>query len=268
WRRIASWAMIDAVPAATDGQTIVPPPDISDRNILEELKEKRNWEALAESAEQRVTEFIFWLDLNRFVAEALIGLGDSYQDAYDTVCLETAIFVHRLAGVESLCFSDGTPFADEDTKQWLGGISLGGGAEMAQPVAVNGPEGRGDMADTIEKAQKLAKKKKLGEAVSLFQEGLRDSFSKKQQLMWRLALSQLLVSVKKPQLALPHLESILEDIDRHGLEEWDPELALKGLKIAWTGLNVRGDETGKEQATVILKRIAKLSPAEALRLAK
>lgn len=268
WRRIASWAIIDVLPAATDGQTIVPPPDAGIRNVLEELREKGNWEALAESAEQRVPEFIFWLDLNRFVAEALSGLGDSYQEALDALCQETAVFVHRLAGVESLSFSDGTPFADADTQQWLRRIGLGGGAGMAESVAAGGPEDGSDMAEAMAKAQKLAKKKKLAEAVSLLQEGLRSSFSKKQQLLWRLRLAQLLLNAKKPHLALPHLESVLQDIDRHELEQWDPDLALKGLKMVWTGFCVRSDEAGKEQATGILNRIAKLAPAEALRLAK
>ncbi len=268
WRRMAAWSTVEAAPTATDGQTIVPPPDAGIRNVLEELKEKGNWEALAESAEQRVPEFIFWFDLNRFVAEALAGLGDSYQDAHDVLCQETAVFVHRLAGVERLSFSDGTLFADADTQQWLKGISLGGGAGMAEPVAGGGSEDGGDMAEAIEKAQGLAKKKKLAEAVLLLQEGLRRSFSRKQQLLWRLGLSQLLLNAKKPHLALPHLESVLQDIDRYGLEQWEPDLALKGLKMVWIGFGTRSDEAGKEQATGILNRIAKLAPAEALRLAK
>ncbi len=263
WRRVASWTVIDAVPAATDGQTIVPPPDAGIRSVLEELKEKGNWEALAESAEQRVPEYIFWFDLNRFVAEALAGLGDSYQDAIDALCHETAAFVYRLAGVERLSFSDGTPFADADTQQWLKGINLGGGAGVAGPV-----EDGGGMAEAIEKAQGLAKKKKLAEAVLLLQDGLRGSFSGKQQLLWRLGLSQLLLNAKKPHLALPHLESMLQDIDRYELEQWDPDLALKGLEMVWIGFGARSDEAGKEQATVILNRIAKIAPAEALRLAK
>jgi len=266
--RMSAWAMIEGMPSDTDGQTIVPPPDPGIRNVLEELKEKGNWEALAESAEQRVPEFIFWLDLNRFVAEALVGLGDSYHDAHDVICQETAAFVNRLAGVERLSFSDGIPFADADTQQWLRGISLGGGAGMSGPVADGGSEDDGDMAKAIEKAHGLAKKKKLAEAVLLLQQGLRGSFSRKHQLLWRLGLSQLLLNAKKPHLALPQLESVLEDIDGHGLEQWDPDLALKGLKMVWIGFGTRSDEAGKDQATGVLNRIAKLAPAEALRLAK
>jgi len=206
--------------------------------------------------------------LNRFVAEALAGLGDQYQDAHDALCQETAVFVHRLAGVEKLSFSDGTAFADADTQQWLKGIRLGAGAGMAEPVVGGRSEGGGDMAEAIEKAQGLAKKKKLAEAVSLLQKGLHGSFSRMEQLLWRLGLSQLLLNAKKPQLALPHLESILQDIDTFRLEQWDPELALKGLKMIWIGFGARSDEAGKEQAKGILNRIARLAPAEALQLDK
>ncbi len=84
------------------------------------------------------------------------------------------------------------------------------------------------MAEEIAAAQKLAKKKKLKEAVELLQAHLRNSFSKREKLLWRLALSQVLVSAKKVNMAIPHLEQILCDIEDYKLEQWDPDLALNG----------------------------------------
>lgn len=139
---------------------------------------------------------------------------------------------------------------------------------MAEPVAVSGAGEDSRMAETIQKAQALAKKKKIGEAVSMLQQELRSSFSKQDQLLWRLGMSQILVNAKKLQLALPLLESVLQDIDTYKLEEWDPNLALKGLKMVWQGLSARSDESVKAQVTDVLNRIAKLDPAEALILAK
>jgi type VI secretion system protein VasJ len=267
WRRIAGWSMIQALPQGTNGRTQIPAPVNHDtiQNDLNGLKDQGNWEVLLRAAEEKFQGAVL---LNRFVSEALAGLGDQYQDAHDTVCQETAYLIHRLPGIESLSYSNGTPFGDTETQQWLKGIGLGGGTAMVEPVAAAGAEESGHMTETIQKAQALAKKKKVGEAVSILQQELRSSYSKREQLLWRLGLSQILVHAKKPQLALPHLESVLQDIDAYKLEEWDPNLALKGLKMVWQGFSTHSDEVGKKQATHVLNRIAKLDPTEALRLGK
>ncbi len=268
WRRIASWATVTELPPAPEGRTLVPPPDAGIRNVLNDMREKGNWQALVESAEQRVSEFIFWFDLNRFVAEGLSNLGGPYEDAHEALCQETAFFVHRLSGIETLAFSDGTPFADPETHQWLKSVRLGGVGTMVGPVGTGGTDDGDRIAEVMQKAQELVKKKKLPEAVSLVQQELRNSFSRKEQLLWRLGLSQILMNAKKPQLALPHLEVILQDIEEFGLEEWDPNLALKGLKMAWLGFDAHPDKEVKGRGLETLDRIAKLDPAEALRMGK
>jgi type VI secretion system protein VasJ len=270
WRRIAGWAMIQALPPATDGQTQIPPPLQYEtvQSDLNGLKDKGSWEALIRATEEKIQGALLWLDLNRFAAEALAGLGDPYQDAHDAVCQETAYLVLRIPGIESLSFADGTPFCDAQTRQWLKDISLGGGTVMAEPLAVTGAGEEDRMAEAIQKAQALAKKKKIGEAVSMLQQELRSSFSKQDQLLWRLGMSQILVNANKSQLALPIMESVFQDIDTYRLEEWDPNLALKGLKMVWQVLSARSDESTKAQVTDVLNRIAKLDPAEALTLAK
>jgi type VI secretion system protein VasJ len=223
---------------------------------------------LLRAAEERFQGALLWLDLNRFSAEALTGLGDSYQDAHDAICRETAYLVHRIPGVENLSFLDGTPFCDVETQQWIKGIRLGTGAGMAEPVVAAGAGEDDHMAETIVKAQAMAKKKEVEKAVSILQQELRNSYSKREQLLWRLGLSQILLSANKPRLALPQLESVLQDIDAYSLEEWDPHLALKGLKVVWHGLSALSDESIKTQAADILNRIAKLDPAEALVFSK
>jgi type VI secretion system protein VasJ len=270
WRRIAGWSMIQALPPATNAQTQIPPPLQHDtvRSNLNGLKEKGNWEALVRTGEEVFQGALLWLDLNRFVAEGLVGLGDKYQAAHDAVCQETGYLVYRLGGVENLTFADGTPFGDTETQQWLRGIRAGAGPAMVEPLVTGGTETADRVAETIAKAVALVKKKKLGEAVTLLQQALRGSFSRRDQLLWRLGLAQILLDAKRPQLALPHLESVLEDIDAYKLEQWDPSLALKGLKIVWLGFSTRSDEVGKGQAAGVLNRIARLDPAEALAFIK
>lgn len=266
WRRMAGWCMIQALPPETDGRTQIPPPLNHDtfRNHLAGQRDKGNWEALVRETEEKFQGALLWLDLNRFIAETLTGLGDKYQEAHDAVCRETAYLVYRIPGIESLSFSDGTPFCDTETRQWLKDIGMEKGTAMAQPVFPSCDQETDHMVETMQKANALVKKKKVGEAVSILQQELWRSFSKREQLLWRLELSQILMNDKKAQLALPHLEAVLHDIDTFKLEEWEPILALKGLKMIWLGFSTRSDEAGKERASEVFKRIAKLDATEAL----
>ncbi len=266
WRRIAGWSLIQALPPAENGRTQIPPPVQYDAILgnLNELKNKENWEALLRMAEERFQGALLWLDLNRFAAEALAGLGAKYQDAHEALCLETAYLAHRIPGIENLLFLDGTPFSDAETQQWLKSIRFGKESATTEPVIVDNAEKGDHMAETIREAMALAKKNKLEEAVLILQKKLHSSFSKREQLLWRLELSRILMNSVKSHLVLPQLESVLKDIEAYKLEEWDPDLALKGLKIVWNGFSVLSDKSAKDQAADILNRIAKIAPTQAL----
>ncbi len=274
WRRIAGWSMVEAIPPNTDKQTEIPPP--ADREgfeqTLTDLKEKGNWEALIRATEERFQAALLWLDLTRYTADALESLGKDYFRAWEAVCQETAYFVQRVPGIENLSYADGSPFSDHETLQWLKGIRLGG--ESAE--AAHGPAGRASqngesdaMAETLAKFQSLAKKRgKLPEAVDALQQEMRNSFSRRERLLWRMGLVEAIMNAKKGGLVRPHVDAILEDIDAYRLEEWDPVLAVKGLRVAWFGLNACGDKADESESASVLSRIARLDPAEGMRLAK
>jgi type VI secretion system protein VasJ len=270
YRRLAAWMQVSGSPPASNGQTQIPPPAPQVQQALMDLRDKGQWNAAIINAEQRLSQFIFWLDLNRWVAEALLQLGDDYQMAHDAVCQETACLIHRLPGITELSFSDETPFADTETRQWLKGKQLSHDTGVGVPTAQKGTmpiEGETDrLAQVQGKAQALTKKKKWLEAVGLFQVELKNCFSQKEALTWRIALCRTLIHSKRADMTMPHLDLILNDIEAYGLESWDPSLALEGLKLVWTGYTNQTDAASKQNANSILSRIAKLDPAEALKL--
>jgi type VI secretion system protein VasJ len=272
YRRIAAWSVVSALPPASDSQTQIPAPAPQILQQLLEFKENGNWNALIMAAEQRLSQYIFWFDLNRLVAEALSGLGDGYENAHEAVCQETALFIHRLPGLVGMTFSDGTAFADPETSQWLKGIALGAGSfkDSAVPTLAGaaGADETGHMTQTLAKAQELARKKKLLEAVQLLQTELKNCVSQQEALVWRLALCRMLIGAKRVDMALPHFDLILKDIETYRLETWDPGLALEGLKLVWTGYNTQPGNEAKGKAEAVLSQIAKLDPAEALKLSK
>ena len=74
--------------------------------------------------------------------------------------------------------------------------------------------------------------------------------------------------MKKTQLALPHLEQVIADIDAFRLEVWEPELALEGLTTAWQAFSSQSDNEQNARAAQLLERMAKVDPVAALRAAK
>ena len=272
WARIAAWSIVDVLPQAVNRQTRIPGPPAQTRTLLNDLKNKGEPMGLLKASEEKVSQFIFWIDLNRYVSEALNRLGDLYQRAKEAVNQETAVWIYRLPGLEDLSFSDGTPFADPETRQWLKEIGLNAGGAGTGPLILPEPTVPGQEEDRIEQevreAGVLMKKGKLQEALKRIQQELRKSFSGKERFLWRLALSQLLMNNKQARLALPHLEAIIKEVDFYRLEEYDPELALKGLRLVWLGMSAQPDPMFKEKATETLHRIARLDLTEVIRLGK
>jgi type VI secretion system protein VasJ len=273
YSRIAAWTPIQILPPSTDGTaTSIPPPDPNFLTTITGLKQSGKYESLISAIEGRIPQYLFWLDLSRFVADALSNMGDRYRNALDAVNFETSAFVYRMPGVEKLCFSDNMPFADPDTQQWLQQISLGASAslsEIAMPsVSGDDPEKSKAITEKIEKAHKLVEKKEIYQAIFLLQEELQKSPSGSQKMRWRFALIQLLITTKKKKIALAHVKKILKDIETYRLEQWDPELAAEGFKLAWLGFNAQSGNDYKEDAQIILDKLAALDPAEAFHLVK
>jgi type VI secretion system protein VasJ len=270
--RIAAWAKVAVIPPATDGRTQIPPPDKQILSLLVTLAEQGQWETLLLETEQKLSRFIFWLDLNRITAEALAQMGPDYVRAQEAVCQETAFLVRRLRGLERLAFSDGMPFADDNTVQWLVRHGLGGAlaSPRAQPpsgqLVLSAPENM-HMAETVQKAQAFADGGQLAEALACLHAALRKSSAAREVFLWRLAITRLLIDLQQKALIAPYLDQVLSDIAAYRLEEWDPNLALKGFRLIWTGYHVLADQAFAEAAQSALHRIATLDPAGASELA-
>ena len=219
-------------------------------------------EAVVKAAEENLVENIFWLDLNFWAAEALARLGEGHQAAAEAVRGETALFLRRLPGLEDLKFSDGTPFAADDTREWLKGLSAGaGGAAEGSAGAAADPAAKG-----VRQAREWIAEGRTAEAVRKMQQGVRGAGSRKEAFQWRVALCRLLVETPEARHALPHIEEILKEIDLFRLEEYDPELALKGLKVAWDGFRANAGLVPEEKVVEIQGRIARVDVSAAMSL--
>ncbi|OEU65439.1 MAG: type VI secretion system ImpA domain-containing protein [Desulfovibrio sp. S3730MH75] len=260
-RRMAAWGPVVALPPAEKGLTMIPPPDNSVKDSIISLLNSRDYTGAAQAAESRVGQFLFWLDLSHLTVLALGGLGEDCLNAKLAVELEVGFLVKRLAGIESMTFSDGTPFADGKTKSWLKSLN------REKDAGFSGVTEKGVAAEKVfTEAAKLVKSKKIFDAVSIIQDSLNSSPSGHERFLLRLGLVRLLTDVDQGGLAHAHVDEVLEHIKKFRLEKWDPELAFSGLTTVYEALIAEGGDEAVALAKDTLKQIGRVNPAEALKI--
>lgn len=268
--RIYAWLTVDALPLVQEeNKTPLPPPDPAVKSALEDQLAAGDCQNAVAAAEAGLRERLFWLDLNRLAARGLEALGEKYEPARDMICQETAMLVKRLPGLENLAFSDGTPFCDSQTRKWLKSIT---GADAAQqevlpvPAGQNGTETGSRHAEIEDQAGQLVKNKKMVAAVELLQDHLASCSSGREALLFRISLCRVLINAGRTELALPQLEALEAGIDAHGIESWEPELALQGLALVYAGFRDCDREPLRDRAGAVFDRIARINPAAAYKI--
>ena len=228
--RSITWDPIRDVPPNTNGltQIPVPPPDQIAR--FSELQQKADWPNLVQAAENAFPTFVLWLDLQRWSAQGLTAMGATHAAAADAVVSELASLLGRLPTLPDLKFAGGTvSFASNDTKMWLSNelkrFAAGGDDTGSSKGSVGGlPTG---LAEATEDARRLVAGGKLAAAIKLFQDGLASAGEARAHFLWRLELAKLCLDAGRIVVAAAQLEVLESQIERHGLESWDPELCLE-----------------------------------------
>jgi type VI secretion system protein VasJ len=255
--RLSCWFAIDDLPPSENGRTKIAPPDQTLRIRLENLSKEKQWPALLQFAEDSAFQSVFWLDLQRAACESLEAMGHSR--AAEAVRAATGAFVMRLPGVENLRFSEGTPFADDETHAWLASFQ----SVATAPAAASDLEA--EIARDMEPVKGLIKNHKYIEAAQAFQDRLKASASARERFLCRQAFAAMLARTSGGTWFAPQAEQIIQDIDDFRLEQFDPPLALKGFTVALRGYRARSDAASKKRAEELLQRIAQIDLAEFVR---
>jgi len=255
--RVIAWFPLDRLPPATEGASMLPPPDSQLISGLKSLEQSADWQGLLAAAEAPVRQYLFWLDLSRYVATALKQLGQA--TTAEGVTQETLLLVRRLPGIEKLSFNDGTPFADPATREWLRESAKG-----AAPAGTGADSGDKGVQTQIDAACELARQNKATEALQQLRAGLRSCGVGREQLQWEMGICRVLCRQQQPALALPYAHLILEKIDQFHLEHWEPQLAETALEVVYQTLQIQPVEMVAPSKTEVLGRLALLNPTRAM----
>ncbi len=227
--RVVKWSKI-SLPGSDAARYEIAPPEASLIDTLTHQFSKGIWENLLKNAEAAFrSNDPLWLDLQYYVCSAMKGLGSAYDRAHDAVVAQTAGLVRRLGeGLFELKFRGGTPLCSGEAKMWIDSevvTAEGGGG--------GGGDGDGRLADAAGNARKLAASGKLKDALRSLQEGLATCTQRRDRFRWRLQIAQLCFDSKRLQLAAPLLEECYDEIQRFGIHEWEPSLAVDAAQTLY-----------------------------------
>jgi len=262
----------------------------SGKAMLAELLKEEDWESLIIQCEAVFVDNFeaggggcFCLDIQRFLCTAVKELmskateagdartKDTYGFLQKTLLQDTAIFLDRFPYIVDLLYSDGTPFVDAQTKNWIEKtvkpvLAASGGQ---QGTAGNVQAGDSQISEDFEKALDLLAKQKWEDAVGLMQISIDTEASRRGRFLRRLNLASLCIDATQPSMARPILEQLDEEISDFSLDQWEPSICVQvwnNLKRCYQELMSQQENDGiyQEKADRIFEKICRLDIRAAL----
>jgi type VI secretion system protein VasJ len=265
--RLLRWGEVTSVPPAVDGKTQLIDPPTERLSGLRRLFEASDWTALLASSEDAFRERPIWMDAQRYSDRALLGLGEAYAAARRGLLDEVRSLLRRLPTLPSLSFQNGTPFADADTNKW---ILEEVGCEEGVPsrpalVAAAAPDSA-EVVAAREQAKELARKGRLSHALGKLEEVLIKDGSARGRFLARFELAALASDAGKERVAAPLLEGLDRELQRYGLEDWEPSLALRVLEALYRCRKRLAERRGgtpedAARAEEVFARLCRIDPA-------
>lgn len=260
-RRIALWGALEALPPVRHAHSLIAAPITPLRDALRQLIASQHPQDLLHFAEAQLPAHPFWLDLNYQAVQAMQRSGAQYDAARAEISSACAALITRWPALIDMTFANAMPFAEHDTKQWLQTLvaSNAGVNDRANKRANNSEN---NSASTQVSAATLDTSGDVHTVAAHAQQLIEQSRVPAQQLQLRIQLCAFLFA-ERPAADLQALAHIIVNtIDRHQLDAWDPALALSALQAAYLVLRPHDAVT----AAAVLTRIAALNAAAALQL--
>lgn len=223
YSRAALWDSLEKMPPNKDGKTQLPKPAPDKFKKLQELFDQGDFIAVLDQAEKSASKMPYWFDGQRLIANSLNALGGEFTKAAEALISELKQFLTRLPKIISLGYSDGTPFADEQTLMWISTQVLMGDS------ADSNSQQSDEISDAFLEAQKLASSGKLTEGLVFLKntstQNLRDDFRIK------LASAELVAQSGQAKVAIPLLERLITETKRISAIDWETDFTIKAYSI-------------------------------------
>lgn len=279
WRlmRCIRWDTLDDVPPHdASGKTRLPAPRTELRSNLKRLLLQKQWPELLERVEAAFAEGVnhFWLDLQHYAFVAQEHAGHDYAAVREMAAMDCALLLQRLPGLEHLSFTDGSPFADSTTLEWIArhATVYDAGQHPDAPVETS-IESDDHWADIETQALALTTQQGLDDALAWLQK-LPGHDTERQRFLRQLVMARVAERADRADIAL-HLLTALDAIaQRHHLAHWEPALAFDVKQHRMRALKTRMHRKDADKATLaqqidaLLGELTAIDPARAVTIHK
>lgn len=212
-------------PQDVSGNTRLAPPRGEYRALLKRMYLQQSWAELLDQVERIYAEGVnhFWLDLQWYLYQALSKQPAPQNEWADIVKRDLGMFLDRLPGVELSNWSDGTPFADETTREWITQHVSGNRTQQWLPSTAVVTAVDADILSLESEALAQADTEGVDHALAWLSTR-PDVQTGRQRWLLRLLMARVAEQYGKSELALHLLGELDVTAQRHALPEWEPEL--------------------------------------------
>ncbi|CAJ0818180.1 type VI secretion system protein TssA [Ralstonia flaminis] len=273
--RCVRWdTLTEAPPHDISGKTRLPGPRSELRAHLQRLILQKQWPELLERVEAAFAEGAnhFWLDLQYYAFKAQEQAGGEYAQVRDLVTTDCALMLERLPGLEHLSFADGSPFADDTTREWIARHATVHDMERGDAVAPIAIDTAGtDWAETETQATEMAHQQGT-EAAFAWLQRLPAQDGERERFVRQLVMARVAERADKPDVALHLLTTLDAAAQRYQLGTWEPTLAFETKLHLLRLLKVRINRKDADKPTlaaridVLTGELTAIDPARAISL--
>ena len=266
------WGELRAAVSLSD-PTLLEAPPTELRQHLKRLALNKRWKELLEVAENAMALPCAraWLDLQRVVIEACVGLGSEYDGITKAIRSELKSLLHDIPQLLEATLMDDTPAANGETQTWLRELITepvvpAAAAPGPFPLATEdgaAPGWRKRDIDSYTLATEALRAGQQDKAVEILNKEIARQQSGRGRFLRKMQLAQICISAGKEAIAQPLLEDLAAAIEAHKLEDWEDRQMVAGALafILKSSTRVQGDAKEKQR---LFERICRLDPVQAL----
>jgi len=266
------WGELRAAFLTSDMTLLEGPPTIL-RQHIKRLAIEGKWEELLEAAENAMSLPCSrgWLDLQRFVVDACVGLGRKYAGIAVAIRSELKALLRDLPQLLETNLLDDTPAANSETQTWLKELATEpatlspDATPLEAPVLENhaAPGWHRKFVDSYDLAREALRAGQAEKAIELIQREVERQLSGRGQFWRKMQLVEICIAAGKSQIAQPIIEDLASVIENNHLEVWeDREVVAKALvMIVKNSQRVQADEAEKDR---LFQKVVRLDPVQAI----
>lgn len=249
---------------------IAPPTDV--RTRLKTLLLDEKWAELLDVSEEVMGTAYGrgWLDLQRYALAAADRLGEPYEPVGAALRGALRSLLQDLPELPDLTLMDDSPTANAETRAWLRaeGLLGGDGAVDGADAAVD--FGRGAVGEEtsprdriFERAMERVRAGQASKGIELLMREAAQERSARARFLRRSQAARIMVENGLENVAMPLLQELMQQIERHSLEEWEAgETVAEPMGLLYRCLlRIEGQSSESEE---LYLRVCRLDPMRAI----